>query len=788
MKKFKFRNNNSNIEQYSEKKIRNINIIMFLFQCIIIFISSMAIFKISEIGLLISGVNYLFLVKMFFVGLIMYIVFFKFFKKNIHRLTIILMFSIILFLYYNFKNQILIRFIKNLYENYNILYTQIYNLQKTYFKNFRSLLIVFLPLVYFLIFYITDKFFNNFMVFINFIVITILWFINIELSLKYIEPFFILTIFMIILNTYFKNIKNIVSKGASIHINYTRIICFIIILSFIVNGVVGRYLPIQKEGKIKKDSYAKLVDKFIKGDSNEYNDQFSLLQVGYSDNYKELGGPIEINKKDLMKVKTDKPRYLKGTVKSIYNGKSWKCVQDEYLPYKKLVYLDIYKISKELENIDPVQYYVEEENLEVELKEDFESYTFFSPNLVKNLRTSDSGDIYYDREQNLKLSKKIEKNYNISFFSIKDINRIEFGEELLKNNTKYTSYMQYQVEKLGRNKKSKWIDEFSYGNFDEIIKTNFQNYMSLPNNISKETYSLVEKLTKDANTPLEKVNNIKDYLENNYKYSLNVSNVPEQEEFLNYFLFKEKKGYCTYFATAMTVMSRIAGVPARYVEGFKMGDRKDKYGRYLVGSEDAHAWCEVLVYPDKNLWSIADPKVSQEGINNNNQQAIIDANNRALKERRKQKEKERIENTKKKQTEKKDIEKKQSQKNYSDSFKVKHNTIVIIVLILLSIILVLIFILNIKRLIIIKSKSIIPLYKHCIFILRLIGIKNSNNLSDMEFVDSIRDKNLQERLKVIVREAYKEKYGGYNFSIDKKYFYKFINKYARSYIIHKLKI
>ncbi|WP_142413733.1 transglutaminase-like domain-containing protein [Hathewaya massiliensis] len=790
----KYNNNDNNKKKYSNiyghsnNKVKNINTAIFLFQCIIIFISSMYLFEISEIGLLIRGVEYLLLVKLFFAGLLLYILFFKLMKKNIYRLTTVLVFSIILYLFATFKNELFMSFISRLYENFNILSVQIYNLEKTYFQNFKPLLMVVLPLVYILIFYITERFWSNFIVIINLIVLTMLWFINMELSLKYMDVFFKLSIFMIIFNIYFKNIKNIVSKGIKYEVNYTSIVCFIVILSIVVNGITY-YLPREREGKIKKEQYVNLIDKFINNESDQNEDEFNLSQVGYSDNYKKLGGSIEINKKDLMKVKTDKPRYLKGTVKSMYDGKAWKSIENEYMPYKKLVYLDIYKISKELENIDPVQYYLEEKNLEVELKDDFQSYSFFSPNLAKDLRTIDSGDIYYDKEQNLKLSKKIKNKYNVSFFNIKDINGIEFGEELLKKDTGYISYMQYPIDKRTKPEKGKWIDTYYYGGFDEIIKTNFSNYMSLPDNISKETHELVEKITKDATTPLEKVNNIKDYLEKNYKYSLNVSSVPENEEFLNYFLFKEKKGYCTYFATAMTVMSRIAGVPARYVEGFKMGNRKDKDGRYLVGSEDAHAWCEVLVYPEKNLWTVADPKVSREGINNinNNEQARIEANNRVLEEKKKQKQKEKIEEDKKKQNQKENITKKEEKSKASKGFKVKNEAVLATIITLACIILLFIIILYMKKVIILRSKSIVPLYKHCMFVLKLMGIKNNSNMSDMEFMNSIEDKNLGEKLNIIVKEAYNEKYGGYNLNIDKKHLYNFINKYMKNYIIGKAK-
>ena len=39
-------------------------------------------------------------------------------------------------------------------------------------------------------------------------------------------------------------------------------------------------------------------------------------------------------------------------------------------------------------------------------------------------------------------------------------------------------------------------------------------------------------------------------------------------DYISYFLAKNKKGYCTHFASAGTMILRYMGIPARYVEGY----------------------------------------------------------------------------------------------------------------------------------------------------------------------------------------------------------------------------
>ena len=54
-----------------------------------------------------------------------------------------------------------------------------------------------------------------------------------------------------------------------------------------------------------------------------------------------------------------------------------------------------------------------------------------------------------------------------------------------------------------------------------------------------------------------------------------------------------KKGYCEYFATAMVMLLREMGVPARYVLGYLPGRDPESDGSYVVDRSAAHAWVEV---------------------------------------------------------------------------------------------------------------------------------------------------------------------------------------------------
>jgi transglutaminase-like putative cysteine protease/cytochrome c-type biogenesis protein CcmH/NrfG len=77
-----------------------------------------------------------------------------------------------------------------------------------------------------------------------------------------------------------------------------------------------------------------------------------------------------------------------------------------------------------------------------------------------------------------------------------------------------------------------------------------------------------------------------------YRYSLKPGIAPDGDQ-LEYFLFETKKGYCSYFAFALTLLLRSLGIPARIAAGFFIDPNLETFNYYPVRSDMAHAWVEV---------------------------------------------------------------------------------------------------------------------------------------------------------------------------------------------------
>lgn len=117
--------------------------------------------------------------------------------------------------------------------------------------------------------------------------------------------------------------------------------------------------------------------------------------------------------------------------------------------------------------------------------------------------------------------------------------------------------------------------------------------------------TLAKDITENCKNDYEKAQALVDYFEQNgYVYD---NEYEPSDESIAYFLFTSKRGNCTSYATSMTLMARMLGLPARYVEGFAAYE-KNENGEFVVRDSHAHAFVEVFVAGIG--WMTFDPTVA----------------------------------------------------------------------------------------------------------------------------------------------------------------------------------
>lgn len=92
-------------------------------------------------------------------------------------------------------------------------------------------------------------------------------------------------------------------------------------------------------------------------------------------------------------------------------------------------------------------------------------------------------------------------------------------------------------------------------------------------------------------TSAARVQAIAQRLRSTFTYSLDFERAGERDPVLEF--LDDKTGHCEYFASAMTLMARTVGVPARVVGGFTVTEQNPLTGSWIVRQKNAHAWTEV---------------------------------------------------------------------------------------------------------------------------------------------------------------------------------------------------
>ena len=126
--------------------------------------------------------------------------------------------------------------------------------------------------------------------------------------------------------------------------------------------------------------------------------------------------------------------------------------------------------------------------------------------------------------------------------------------------------------------------------YDPVI---LGSYTHLPKNLDPNIVALARRITANAPTMYDKVKALEAYFHANFTYDVNI-HFPSNEEATSWFLFRSgQKGFCNYFATAMTVMARSLGIPARFVVGYTNGQYDTKNHQWVINGKDAHSWTQV---------------------------------------------------------------------------------------------------------------------------------------------------------------------------------------------------
>lgn len=144
-----------------------------------------------------------------------------------------------------------------------------------------------------------------------------------------------------------------------------------------------------------------------------------------------------------------------------------------------------------------------------------------------------------------------------------------------------------------------------YRQFTERYKAFvYEYYTELPEGHEE----LAELLKGAAGASTEgKIKAVQQYL-SRYEYTLSPGELPRDKDFVNYFLFENKKGYCVHFASSAVLMLRSLGVPARYAEGYLITAQDIAQAEAVSAATITEKW-EMLYEDGKERYSFSNSRV-----------------------------------------------------------------------------------------------------------------------------------------------------------------------------------
>lgn len=314
------------------------------------------------------------------------------------------------------------------------------------------------------------------------------------------------------------------------------------------------------------------------------NRRFSLSDTGFQPNPARLGGNIRLNRNQTLSVTFDQkvstPLYLAGARKHIYDGIMWSSVLSEFTPHvpgndhlvlqsvaqQQFLARSFGKVNTARIQITPLDQSVHTLFFPLEVTSWWASTQLVEHNKIGDKivpSTSDLPEIYESSFLDL---TDDETTYLRKHFSLKS--------EMMQNDNSFQSTK----------------TAFAWEDYEDYHRWVGNHFTEVSDTVTQRVIDLVTELTAHLDDDYEKLRAVEQYLQQ-IPYTLSPGRVPENHDFVDYFLFENREGYCTYYATAMCVMARLLGFPSRYVEGFAIPAVDSD--TFIVTNEYAHAWSEI---------------------------------------------------------------------------------------------------------------------------------------------------------------------------------------------------
>ena len=301
---------------------------------------------------------------------------------------------------------------------------------------------------------------------------------------------------------------------------------------------------------------------------------YNLVYYGYDNPDTQLGGPVNPSRQPILMAVSTRSLLLKGSTRSIYTGSSWQRPLQDSFRFDS----PVWRIQQRASFADPLarnqsgrqfaSYWRGE--IEVKIQHRSTQMTLFQTGLVQKVSLGDPVQTvpFFTRDGDLFTVATLAKGEAYTIQSLYLDRRREGFEQALLN------------------------FERTLDPQDDPYFTDIQShYLQLPVSLPPTVLELARSLTAPMDSAYAKATAIERYLQTFGTYAQDTAVPPAGSDFVADFL-AARRGYCVHYASAMAVMARSIGIPARFVEGVAISPGIDS-AQFLATGQAAHAWAEL---------------------------------------------------------------------------------------------------------------------------------------------------------------------------------------------------
>lgn len=330
------------------------------------------------------------------------------------------------------------------------------------------------------------------------------------------------------------------------------------------------------------------------GDSTTFSNTITTEDTvsGYSRDDAKLGDGFEFSYNTVMTVDSPVRSYWRGETRRNYTGQGWSDLTGE---------------PRDLEQYAPGGILANGSSGKLEtqtVEQTFTMQTDYKYPVIFGSYAIQSVELIDDSEDNEDFGHGV-VNLPVNLFWANRESEIHLDTEINENSLmgypkQYKVVSQVPIIPIAELRSASY--ESLYSNSTE------KDYLQIPSGFPQRVVDLAEEITDVASTPYLKMELLQEYLRENYEYTNEPDvSLKRSKDFVDGFLFEVKEGYCDYYSTAMVMMARSLGVPARWVKGYSSGSLPDYEqmqhlpwqiqqsmgGEYRVTDANAHSWAEL---------------------------------------------------------------------------------------------------------------------------------------------------------------------------------------------------